>query len=137
MAPNPAPGGNSEPVNPYITKDTGQRTAFASGMEREVKAGLPRFELLIPGGIPYSDQVLTRTAALVARGAEKYKDRGWEMAATPEELEHFRQSAFRHFIQFMCQETDEDHAAAAIFNIMAAETVQYKIRTAQSSEEKD
>lgn len=121
----------SSPKNPYVTKDNGTRTEFDSGMQREIKAGLPRFELLVPEGVPYSEQMLTRLASLVAKGAEKYASRDWEQACTQEELESFRASAHRHFMQFMCGESDEDHAAAVMFNVMAVETIRYKIAAAE------
>jgi hypothetical protein len=40
-----------------------------------------------------------------------------------EEYERFRESAFRHFLQWFNGETDEDHAAAVYFNINGAEYV--------------
>ncbi|MDO4254354.1 MAG: DUF5664 domain-containing protein [Kocuria sp.] len=106
----------------YETKDSGSRVRTASGMQREVKTGQPRFDLLVPLTVPYPEQLLTRTAALVERGARKYESRDWEQASTEAEAEEFRASAFRHFMQWMCGEDDEDHAAAVVFNVLAAET---------------
>lgn len=106
----------------YETKDSGSRRVTASGMQREVKTGQPRFDLLVPLRVPYQDQLLTRTAALVERGARKYDSRDWEQASTAAEMEEFRASAFRHFMQWMFGEDDEDHAAAVVFNLLAAES---------------
>lgn len=111
----------------YETKDSGARKHFDSGMQRELKPDVPRFDLLLPEGVPYAEQLLTRAAALVARGAQKYASRDWEQACTPAELEEFQSSAFRHFMQWMTGETDEDHAAAVFFNLLAVETTKYKI----------
>lgn len=61
------------------------------------------------------------------RGAEKYGERNWENAKTWEELDRFEASAFRHFIQWIDGERDEDHAAAVIFNIAAAEYVKERL----------
>jgi hypothetical protein len=67
--------------------------------------------------------MLTRWAMHMMKGADKYGERNWELACTKEEYERFRQSAFRHFIQWYKGERDEDHAAAVFFNIQAAEYV--------------
>lgn len=112
----------------FITKDSGERASFDSGMVRDTQTGKARFDLLIPAGVPYSELMLTRWADLMARGAEKYSARNWELAAGQEELDRCLASAFRHFMQYIAGETDEDHAAAAFFNISAAETIKYKMR---------
>lgn len=105
----------------FVTKDSGERVQFDSGMRRDTNKGKPRFDLLVPEKIAYKDQLLTRFAELMARGAEKYDARNWEQGIGEEELARFRESAFRHFFQWLCGETDEDHAVATIFNIMGAE----------------
>lgn len=110
----------------FTTKDSGHRAEFASGMVRDTDDGKPRFDLLVPEGVLFDDQFLTRFAALMARGADKYGDRNWEKANSREEWQRMRSSAFRHFVQWFCGETDEDHAAAAVFNIFAAETTAAK-----------
>ena len=38
-----------------------------------------------------------------------------------------KQSAFRHFIQWMSWESDEDHMAACVFNLFAVETLKVKL----------
>ena len=111
----------------FVTKDSGERAEFASGMVRDTDKGKARFDLLIAEGVPYRHQFLTRCAELMMRGAEKYNDRNWEKANSPEEVARMKSSAFRHFMQWFCGETDEDHAAAVIFNILAAETTEWKI----------
>ncbi|MGI5245463.1 dATP/dGTP diphosphohydrolase domain-containing protein [Dactylosporangium sp. CA-139066] len=112
----------------FETKDSGERAQFASGMVRDTEKGKPRFDLLMPKGVPFREQMLTRFAALMARGAEKYAARNWEQADSEAELERMLSSAFRHFMQWMAGETDEDHAAAVMFNLMAAETLRWKLR---------
>jgi hypothetical protein len=111
----------------YVTKDSGERAQFASGMQRDTDNGKARFDLLLPVGVPYEHQFLTRVAELLTRGAVKYDPRNWEQANSPEEVERMRSSAFRHFMQWMTGDQDEDHAAAVVFNLLAAETTQYKI----------
>jgi hypothetical protein len=113
----------------FETKDSGKREEYESGMVRDTEDGKPRFGLLLPEGVPYSEQMLTRFAALMARGAEKYTSRNWEKAQGAEELERYKSSALRHLVQWATDETDEDHAAAVMFNLLAGETVKYKLRT--------
>ncbi len=111
----------------FETKDSGTRAVYASGMMREPTDGKARFDLIVPEGIPYSKQLLTRFAELMGRGAAKYKARNWEKAKGVEELDRFKESALRHMMQWFCGEHDEDHAVAVLFNIMAYETTFYKI----------
>lgn len=115
----------------YVTKDSGERAEFESGMQRDTQSGKPRFDLLVPEGVPFEEQLLTRFAALMGRGAEKYAERNWEQANSAEELARMKSSAFRHFMQWLTGETDEDHAAAILFNVLAYETTAYKISQAE------
>lgn len=109
----------------YVTQDSGERQEYSSGMVRDVSAGKPRFDLTYASDLPYGDQMLTRFAELMARGAEKYGERNWEQSETAEELRRFQESAIRHFFQWLWGEQDgEDHAAAVYFNIMAAERLE-------------
>lgn len=96
----------------WVTKDSGERAEFASGMVRDTAKGKPRYDLIPLGP-------LTRLAELYARGAEKYDERNWEQANSVEEMERFKASAWRHFAQLMNGETDEDHGAAVVFNVFA------------------
>jgi hypothetical protein len=114
-------------VNKFETKDSGEREEYASGMRRDTQDGKPNFGLTQPLAVPYDEQMLTRFAALMTRGAEKYGIRNWEIANSEEELERFKGSAFRHFQQWYCGETDEDHAAAIWFNVMCAEFVKGRL----------
>ena len=121
----------------FETKDSGQRQDYESGMRRDIQVGKPRFDLLLTDEQPYEDQFLTRFAALLARGAEKYGERNWQLANSAEELSRFRASAVRHLMQWATGETDEDHASAVAFNLMAFEYVRWKLEvsSAQGSED--
>lgn len=110
----------------YETKDSGQRQDYPSGMRRDVQSGKPDFSLLLTD-LPYDKQLLTRWASLMERGASKYGRRNWQLANSEEELERFKASAFRHFVQWITGEDDEDHAAAVLFNINAAEYVKERL----------
>lgn len=68
---------------------------------------------------PYEEQLMTRWAALMARGAQKYGDRNWEKGNGPGERDRCKSSAYRHLKQWLARKSDEDHAAAVLFNLMA------------------
>ncbi len=104
----------------YETKDSGARQEYESGMRRDLQTGKARYDLL-------PEPMLTRWAELMMRGAEKYGERNWEVANSEEELVRFVASAFRHFVQWWRNDTDEDHASAVMFNISAAEMVKEKL----------
>lgn len=112
----------------FVTKDSGERAQYESGMVRDTEEGKARFDLLVPLGVPYEAQFLTRVAQLMARGAEKYNARNWELAEGPEELARYKSSALRHLMQWIAEDREEDHAAAVVFNLLAAETVRFKMR---------
>jgi len=111
----------------FVTKDSGKRQEYSSGMNRDTQDGKPRFGLIMPNDIPFQAQSLTRWAKLMTRGAVKYGERNWEKADSIEEFERFRESAYRHFVQWYCGEYDEDHMAAVMFNLSASEYVRYKL----------
>lgn len=115
------------PVREYVTKDSGTRSSYESGMVRDTEDGKPRFDLLIPEGVPFEAQFLTRCADLLARGAVKYDARNWEKAGGPKEVKRFKSSALRHLLQWFCGDREEDHAAAVVFNLLAAETTEFKL----------
>lgn len=109
----------------FITKDSGKRQEYKTGMKRDTQEGKPRYDLIIP--LDMERDLLTRWAELMERGMAKYGYRNWELASTEEELIRFRASAFRHFIQWFKGEEDEDHAVAVFFNIQCAEYVKERI----------
>lgn len=104
----------------FVTKDSGKRQEFSTGMRRDVTDGKERYDLL---DLP----MLKRWAGLMARGAAKYGEHNWKLASTEEELNRFKQSAIRHFYQWFEGQTDEDHAAAIFFNVAGAEMVKAKL----------
>lgn len=106
----------------FETLDSGERVDYPSGMRRDIDDGKPRYDLI-------EKDMLRRWAELMARGAEKYGENNWRLANTPEELIRFKASAFRHFFQWDNEEKNEDHAAAAMFNIAAFEWLRRKLKT--------
>lgn len=109
----------------FLTKDSGKRKEFSTGMRRDLSDSKERYDLVVPLNCP--EPMLKRWAELMQRGAVKYGERNWEKARTTEELMRFRESAFRHFMQWYLGQSDEDHAAAVMFNIQGAEFVRDKI----------
>ena len=104
----------------YVTKDSGKRQEFTSGMVRDSNDDKPRFDLCY-------QPMIKRWAELMDRGAVKYGENNWQLANSEEELARFKASAYRHFFQYINGEDDEDHAAAVFFNISASEYVKSKL----------
>ena len=108
--------------NDFLTFDSGDRQTFESGMVRDSKTSKTRYDLV---DMP----MFKRWAELMGRGAEKYGDNNWKKAESLEELDRFKESAFRHFMQWFLEEnSEEDHAAAVFFNIAGVEHVKSKIK---------
>lgn len=114
-------------MSDFIVKDSGVREEYSTGMVRDTQEGKARFSLLRPVGVPYDKQFTTRCAQHMTLGGGKYGLRNWEKAHTQEELDRFQDSAERHMNQYLAGASDEDHAAAVVFNLIAAETCRYKM----------
>lgn len=102
----------------FVVKDSGQRQEFDSGMVRDTDDGKVQYALIADG------PMLKRWAEHLTKGAVKYDARNWMKAEGEAEYNRFRESAFRHFMQWYYGESDEDHAAAVFFNINGAEYVE-------------
>jgi hypothetical protein len=116
----------------YTIKDSGKRKEFGSGMVRDTTEGKINFLLVRYG------PMLRRWATHLTKGEKKYPEPApdtpnWTLAAGPEELARFRQSAARHFEQWVTGENDEDHAAAIFFNVNGAEYVKERMRAEEST----
>ena len=108
----------------FVTLDSGERVDFPSGMRRDTDKGKPRYDLI-------PRPMLKRLAELYARGAEKYGDSNWTLADSQAEVDRFQASAFRHFMQWLEGDVDEDHGSAVVFNVFAAETIAAKLEADQ------
>lgn len=104
----------------FITKDSGAREEFTSGMVRDVQDDKPQYDLV-------DWPMIERWALLMGRGAKKYGRHNWKKATGEAELDRFKASALRHMVQWFSGATDEDHAAACYFNIAGAEMVKAKM----------
>lgn len=98
-------------------KDSGKRESFESGMVRDIATDKIDYTLVVDG------PMLKRWAEHMTNGAKKYEKRNWMKANGEEEYKRFKESAFRHFIQWYYGELDEDHAAAVFFNVNGCEYV--------------
>jgi hypothetical protein len=110
-----------EPSDNFIIKDSGQRMQFISGMVRDVTEGKIDYTLALDG------PMFKRLADHLTKGAKKYAKRNWMRAAGQAEADRFRESALRHFLQWLNGDIDEDHAAAVFFNINGAEYVKERL----------
>ena len=107
-------------------KDSGKREQFESGMQRDTEEGKVDYTYVLPG------PMLERWAVHLMKGAEKYDRDNWMKGNGQAELDRAKRSAFRHLIQWLNGDTDEDHAAAVIFNLNAAEYFKDKINAGSS-----
>lgn len=106
----------------FVVKDSGERASFSGGMVRDVEADKTDYTLVLDG--PMFD----RWAEHLTKGARKYSVRNWMLAEGDVELERFKRSALRHFLQWFRGDVDEDHAAAVYFNINGACYVEGKMK---------
>jgi hypothetical protein len=105
----------------FQIKDSGERMEFASGMVRDLADDKINWSLAIDG------PMFKRYAIHLTNGAKKYAARNWMKAEGDEEYNRFRESAFRHFMQWFLGDHDEDHASAVFFNINGAEYVKERL----------
>lgn len=113
----------------FEIKDSGLREEFESGMVRDVQDDKTLYSLI------FSGPMLERWAEHLTKGAKKYGANNWLLASGEAELERFRESAVRHFIQWLRGDRDEDHAAAVFFNINGAEYVQAQLDAEDDNED--
>lgn len=90
-------------------KDSGARQQWDTGSRRDIREGKGRFDL-IPA------LFLRRLAKHFENGAKKYGDRNWEKG---QPLSRYLDSALRHMMSVQEGLEDEDHLAAAAWNIQA------------------
>lgn len=94
-----------------------------SGVVRDTDEGKVNYLLVRDG------PMLRRWAELLTKGVKERGKRNWMNGRTSEDLDRFKESAARHFEQWLNGELDEDHAAAVIFNINGAEYAKEQMLT--------
>lgn len=84
----------------------------------------------------FDGPMLKRYAEHLTKGAKKYSPRNWMKASGDAEYDRFKRSLLRHLVAYLNGETDEDHAAAVIFNLNGMEYVKGidKIRSSVGSQ---
>lgn len=102
-----------------MIKDSGERTVFETGFQRDMHAGKGRFDLL-----PW--HAIWEVAKHCEEGALKYGERNIDKGAPQHSL---IDSAFRHMAKYTMGMTDEDHLRAAAWNILWALEQKAKGRT--------
>ncbi|MFC8686335.1 dATP/dGTP diphosphohydrolase domain-containing protein [Brevibacillus porteri] len=91
--------------------DDGQHKTFETGAKRDRAPGKGRYDLLSP-------VAMRRIAIRSELGELKYGDgRNWEKGMP---ISEFMDSAVRHIFQYMAGDTQEDHLAAAAWNLNCA-----------------
>lgn len=89
-------------------KDSGQRSEFSTGAVRDCQEGKGRMDLL-------PVRALIRLAKHFEAGAKKYGDSNWTLGIP---ANRYADSGMRHLLKWMKGDTDEDHLAAACWNLM-------------------
>ena len=90
-------------------KDSGKREQFITGAVRDTATDKPRPDLISPF-------FLERLGEHLRKGAIKYQPWNWAKGIPSSRC---YESAMRHLMRYAQGYTDEDHLAAAAFNIMA------------------
>ena len=88
-------------------KDSGDRREFSTGAVRDVNEDKGRFDLICP----FALRVL---AKVLQKGAKKYAERNWEKGIPQSS---YIDSAIRHLNNHRIGMRDEDHLAAALYNV--------------------
>jgi hypothetical protein len=94
----------------YDIKETEEKEQYSSGAKRNSRKGKGRFDLISP----YAEK---RLAIRLEQGSDVYGDRNWEKGM---EISRFIDSAKRHINDYLSGDNQEDHLAAAVFNIYGA-----------------
>jgi len=89
--------------------DSGKRQEFSTGSVRDTNEGKGRYDLL-------PRIAIERLAQHFENGARKYSCNNWRKG---QPLSRYIDSALRHTFKLLAGWTDEDHAAAAIWNLCA------------------
>lgn len=93
-----------------MIKDSGQRTEFETGAQRDMQDG--KGDMV---SIPW--EAILRLSKHYEAGAQKYKRWNYRLGIP---VSSFIDSACRHLAKYQCGMDDEDHLAAAAFNVLGA-----------------
>lgn len=90
-------------------KDSGQRSHFSTGAQRDCQTGKGRMDLL-----PF--RALIEVAKVYEEGAKKYDDNNWRKGIP---LSRYVDSGMRHMAKWMIGWRDEPHLAQACWNFLS------------------
>jgi hypothetical protein len=96
-------------MNTFNIKDSGERRAFATGSVRDRGDLKPRPDYISPFA-------LLEVGEHMRKGAEKYGPLNWQLGQPFSEM---TASLYRHLLQWMIGDTEENHLAAIVFNAQA------------------
>lgn len=100
-----------------VIRDSGNRTTFSTGAERDLQGG--KGDMV---SLPW--EALLRLSRHYENGAKKYRRWNYRLGIP---LSSFLDSACRHLAKYQCGCDDEDHLAAAAFNILGAMLMEEKM----------
>lgn len=95
-------------MSEFDIKDSGERRSFGTGAVRDAATGKGRCDLLPP-------LALLRLAKWYEMGAKKYDDHNWEKGIPAANM---LDCGIRHALKASAGLQDEDHLAAAVFNLL-------------------
>ena len=90
--------------------DSGERTEFSTGAQRDMHEGKGDM-----ASVPW--EALLRLSVHYENGAKKYERWNFRKGIP---VSSFIDSACRHLAKYQCGMDDEDHLAAAAFNVLGA-----------------
>jgi hypothetical protein len=99
-------------------KDSGSRSKFESGAQRDCQEGKGRMDLL-----PF--MALMNVARVYEEGAKKYRAHNWRRGIP---LSRYADSGMRHFAKWMAGMRDEPHLDQAVWNLLCLIETQELIR---------
>lgn len=100
-----------------VIRDSGNRTTFSTGAERDLQGG--KGDMV---SLPW--EALLRLSRHYENGAKKYRRWNYRLGIP---LSSFIDSTCRHLAKYQCGCDDEDHLAAAAFNILGAMLMEEKM----------
>ncbi len=110
-----------------VIKDSGTRQQFSTGAHRDIQEGKGRYDLL-------PALALKRVAQHFEAGGIKYVIDNWKKGIP---MRRMMDSAIRHSFKALYGLEDEDHLAAAAWNLLCAIEIQMMIRAGILPEELD
>lgn len=108
-------------------KDSGERRSFPTGSVRDTDDNKPKYSL-----IPVI--IWKRLAQHYSNGAKKYAARNWQKG---QYISVYYDSLMRHVTAIIENQDDEDHVAAAIWNVVAMGWTLAQIKAGNLPEELD